>query len=65
MKQDTLNKLLTAAEKQETWQKKQLLPKFLHRPARWLGAYPWQIISLAAFISALLAIYWQIEIHLL
>ena len=65
MKQDILAQLLVEAKKQQQLQQKQLLPKIMHQPAQWLGNYPWQIISLAAFISALLAVYFKIEIHLL
>jgi hypothetical protein len=65
MKQDTLSKLLAQAEKQKSLQQHQLLPQALHTPARLLGSYPWQIIGLAALISSLLAVYFNLKIHLL
>jgi len=65
MSQDTLSKLLIEAKKQKVLQARPLLPRPLHGLAQLLGNYPWQILSLTAFISALLAIYFNIEIHLL
>ena len=65
LKQDTLSKLLAEAEKQKGLQAKQLLPKALHGLAQLLGNYPWQIISLVALVSALLAVLFKIEIHIL
>ncbi|MBU0979025.1 hypothetical protein KKF92_04350 [Patescibacteria group bacterium] len=65
IKQDTLSKLLAEAEKQKSLQEKQLLPRPLHGLAQLLGNYPWQILGLVALVSALLAVLFKIEIHIL
>jgi len=65
MKHDTLSKLLAEAQKQKALQNKQILPQPLHAPARFIGNYPWQVLSMAALVSSLIAIYFNIQIHIL